>query len=329
MTTVSRALGGYSDVSEKTRKKVKFYAKKYNYNPSPYASRLASGKSNTVGVVIPLYGINSSFLNQSHFFQFIAGMSHKINMENMQFTVLFANSKNEEINAYEKLINVQKVDRIIIHNTKKNDHRIKLFKKNKVDFVSWGRSNDKENSYSWIDLDNELSSKIIVDYLVSKGHSNIAYLNIIEKYNFASQRKTGFLKALKKNNIPFNKNYYASVKYEEPELHKYVIKKMLLKFSKITSIVCSSEYSAVGAISAVKDLNLKIGKDISIIGYDGPVISSFATPGITAVSHPIMEIGGKAIEMLFLQEKDKKHRNFLVKPYIIERGSVHTVKKIQ
>ena len=63
ITTVSRALGGYSDVSEITRKRVIKLAKKYNYSPNPNASRLASGKSNTVGFVVPLYGLNSNTLN--------------------------------------------------------------------------------------------------------------------------------------------------------------------------------------------------------------------------------------------------------------------------
>ena len=44
ITTVSRGLGDYSDVSEKTRERVKKFANKYNYNPNPYASTLASGK---------------------------------------------------------------------------------------------------------------------------------------------------------------------------------------------------------------------------------------------------------------------------------------------
>ena len=51
ITTVSRALGGYSDVSEKTRERVKKYANKYQYSPNPYASTLASGKVKTVGYV--------------------------------------------------------------------------------------------------------------------------------------------------------------------------------------------------------------------------------------------------------------------------------------
>ena len=59
ITTVSRALGGYSDVSEKTRKKVKRFAKKYNYSPNPYASSLASGKSNIIGFVLSNVWIHS------------------------------------------------------------------------------------------------------------------------------------------------------------------------------------------------------------------------------------------------------------------------------
>ena len=70
ITTVSRALGGYSDVSDKTRSRVKKFAKKYNYSPNPNASRLASGKSKTVGFIVPMYGLNSNLLNQSSFFEF-------------------------------------------------------------------------------------------------------------------------------------------------------------------------------------------------------------------------------------------------------------------
>ena len=93
ITTVSRALGGYPDVSDATRKKVIKFAKKYKYSPNPYASRLASGKSNTLGFVVPLYGINASTLNQASFFEFIAGMSDKIHSEDIQFFMIFANNE--------------------------------------------------------------------------------------------------------------------------------------------------------------------------------------------------------------------------------------------
>ena len=327
ITTVSRALGGYSDVSEKTKKRVEKFAKKYNYSPNPYASRLASGKSNTVGFVLPLYGLNSNNLNQTSFFDFISGMTNKIHSENLQFFMMFVNSVEEEKKAYEKLIYVQKVDKIILHNLKKNDSRIRLLKKNNVKFVTWGRTQGLKN-YSWVDLDNEGSVNMIMKYLIERNHKHIAYINIVENYNFAFQRKQGYIKSLKKYNIKFNKNYYLSVKTEETEQSAIVIKKMLKNNSKITALICSTEYSGVGAIKACTELNKKIGKNISIITFDGPVVESLTNPSLTAITHPRKILGLKAIEMLLdMDKKNHKHQTYLAKPEIIERGTVHKLNK--
>ena len=132
ITTVSRALGGYSDVSEVTRKRVMDFAEKHNYNPNPFASNLASRKSNAVGFVIPLYGLNNNTLNQIAYFKFVAGMSHKINKDNILFYMLFANSAKEEMDSYKKLIEINKVKNIIIHNVQTVDERIHYLTKNKI-----------------------------------------------------------------------------------------------------------------------------------------------------------------------------------------------------
>ena len=325
ITTVSRALGGYSDVSEKTRKRVEKFAKKYNYSPNPNASRLASGKSKTVGFIVPLYGLNANLLNQSSFFEFIAGMNSKIHSEDIQFFMMFANNVEEEIKAYEKLIHVQKVDKIILHNLKTNDYRIKILKKNKIKFVTWGRTKDLKNN-SWVDLDNEGSVNLIMKYLIERNHKKIGYINIVENYNFAFQRQQGYLKSLKKNKIAFKKKYYLTVKTEEPEQSASLIKKMLKKNPEITALICSTEYSGVGAIKACKELGKEIGKDISIITFDGPVVETLTSPALTAVKHPRKEMGLKALNMLLdMDKKNYKPQSFLAKPIIIERGTVHKI----
>ena len=322
ITTVSRALSGYSDVSEKTRERVKKLANKYNYAPNPYASRLASGKSKTVGFVVPLYGINSNNLNQIGFFEFISGMNSLLHSEDIQFFMMFAGDAEEEKKAYEKLIYVQKVDKIILHNLKKKDPRINIIKKNNVKFITWGRTQGLKN-YSWVDLDNEKSVNLIMDYLVKKNHKNIAYINIIENYNFAYQRKQGYLNSLKKYKIKFNKNYYLSVPTEEPTQSSNLIKKMLKKNPKITALICSTEYSGVGAINACNDLGKKIGKDISIVTFDGPVVATLSTPSLTAARHNRKELGRKAIEILLsMDKKGFKPQTYLANPVIIERGTV-------
>ena len=325
ITTVSRALGGYSDVSDKTRKRIEKFAKKYNYSPNPNASRLASGKSKTVGFIVPLYGLNANLLNQSSFFEFIAGMNSKIHSEDIQFFMMFANNVEEEIKAYEKLIHVQKVDKIILHNLKTNDYRIKILKKNKIKFVTWGRTKDLKNN-SWVDLDNEGSVNLIMKYLIERNHKNIGYINIVENYNFAFQRQQGYIKSLKKNKIAFKKKYYLTVKTEEPEQSASLIKKMLKKNPEITALICSTEYSGVGAIKACKELGKEIGKDVSIITFDGPVVETLTSPALTAVKHPRKEMGLKALEMLLdMDKKNYKPQSFLAKPIIIDRGTVNKI----
>ncbi len=323
ITTVSRALGGYSDVSEKTRKRVKKFALKYSYSPNPYASTLASGKTKTVGYVLPIYGTNSSTLNQANFFQFISGMSEELISESIQLQILFAKSEAEELKAYKKLIIEQKIENIVLQNIKTNDKRIELLNHHKVNYVAWGK-NKSEKDFSWVDLNNTEAIEKITDYLIKKKHREIAYINISEKYNFANERKKSFLKSLKKNNLTFNKSYYASVKLEEPEKSFNIIKNMLKKNKKITAIICSTEYSALSAIKACNFLNFKIGKDISIITFDGPIVRDLSTPPITAISFPVQELGRKAINILLNKtSKNNKFTNFLAKSEIIERGSVH------
>ena len=325
ITTVSRALGGYPDVSDKTRERVKRFANKYQYSPNPYASTLASGKTKTGGYVLPIYGTNTSTLNQGNFFRFIAGMSDELLSESIQLQILFAKSEDEEIKAYEKLILEQKIENIVLQNIKTNDKRIQMLKRYNINYVAWGKTKSKSN-FSWVDLDNEGAIEIIINYLINKNHHHISYINISEKYNFANERKSSFLKNLKKNKIKFNKNYYTSVKLEEPEKSFEVIKKMLTKNKKISAIICSTEFSALSAIKACNYLNYEIGKDISIITFDGPLVRDLSSPPITAVSFPVKELGKRAINILLNKNiNGKETRNYLARSQIIERGSVHKV----
>ena len=325
ITTVSRALGGYSDVSEKTRDRVKKFASKYHYSPNLYASTLASGKTKTVGYVLPIYGSHTSTLNQGNFFQFISGMSEELLSESIQLYILFAKSEKEELEAYEKLIFEHKIENIVLQNIKTKDRRIEILNKYKINYVAWGKTKVKKN-FSWVDLDNDNAIEIIINYLIKKNHTHIAYINISEKYNFANERKSSFLKNLKINKINFNQNYYASVKLEEPEKSFEIIKNMLTKNKKVSAIICSTEFSALSAIQACNYLNYKIGKDISIITFDGALVRDLSSPPITAVSFPVKELGKRAINILLNKNNNKNQTdNYLAKTEIIERGSVHTV----
>ena len=114
---------------------------------------------------------------------------------------------------------------------------------------------------------------------------------------------------------------------EENEKSFDIIKKLLVNNKKITSIICSTEFSALSAIKVCNHLDLKIGKDISIITFDGPLVRDLSTPPLTAASFPVKELGKRAISILLNKDRNsKKFTNYLAKSKIIDRGSVHIIK---
>ena len=165
----------------------------------------------------------------------------------------------------------------------------------------------------------------IVVNKMGKGHQSFAFINVSEKYNFAHLRKKGFQKALKKYQIKFDKSLYRTTSLEDPSFSKEITIDLLRNNPELNCIICSTEYSSVGAIQACAELNKKIGEDISIITFDGPVVESLTNPKLTAISHPLEELGTNAINILLGSKKKKQISNYLVKPHIIERGSVKSL----
>ena len=77
-------------------------------------------------------------------------------------------------------------DKFVFYRTKKNDKRIDFLKKNKINFVTWGRSSMKSN-YAWIDMDNEKSINILMQRLYNFGHEKIGFLNSHHSLNYGYQ----------------------------------------------------------------------------------------------------------------------------------------------
>jgi len=114
---------------------------------------------------------------------------------------------------------------------------------------------------------------------------------------------------------------------EDPSHSKKITIDLLTKNPDLKCIICSTEYSSVGVIQACVELGKTIGKDISLVTFDGPVVESLTNPQLSAVSHPLEELGTNAIKILMHSDKNFKHSSYLVTPKIIDRGSVQSLIK--
>ena len=184
VTSVSRALNGHSNISTKTKERIFKAAQKYNYYPNLNARRLASQKPDTIAFITTISQKAQDYV----LMEFLAGLTIGVKNKPTELIFKFFTNEKDEFNYYKKLIEVKLVDKFVFYRIKKNDKRIDFLKKNKINFVTWGRSSTKDN-YAWIDLDNEKSIEILMQRLYDFGHRKIGFLNVHQSFNYGFQRK--------------------------------------------------------------------------------------------------------------------------------------------
>ena len=290
--SISRALNGHKNISEKTRDKILKSAKKYNYVPDPSARRLASKKSDTIAFIATTTPKAPDFV----LLEFLTGISMGIKDSNTEFIVKLTLSEEDEINYYEKLIRTKQADKFVFYKTKKNDPRIAMLKKNHINFVSWGRTKN-EKGYAWIDMDNHKSIELLMHRLLTFGHKKIALINVHQSFNYGYQRKIAYEKMLKKNNIVVNKDYYQE-SLTATAANGISLTKFLLDLNNPpTAIICSLDKFFIGCLQECKNQNLVVGKDISVVGYND-YDYYLSSQNLTYISHPLAQMGTDSVNIL-------------------------------
>lgn len=303
-TTVSRALNGYPEVSEKTRKRVMDAAEANNYHPSHHASGLAKGKANAIGHVIPL---SKHMVMNPHFSDFISGAGDVYCKAGYDMLIRVV-AEGEEEAVYKALAKDGRVDGVIVHGPANYDARIEALQEIGLPFVVHGRTNQDENSYNWVDVNNLRAFKRATNFLIDLGHRDIAFINGFEFMNFAMRRRAGYEEALQEANIELNPDIMFTGEMTEPQGYESV-KQLLQRSKPPTAVLLSSILPSLGAVRAIQEAGLKLGKDISIVTFDDQLSflqNSGDIPMFTSVRSSIRDAGVRVAEILLDQINNPK-----------------------
>lgn len=317
--TVSRVLNNKSDVSDKTRRKIKKIIEEMDYNPSIIARGLSLNKTHTIGLIIPN-------ITNPYFPEIAKAIENKAEKEG--YSVVLYNTDND----YEKEMRILKimqqkhVDGLIVSLTEKTkDYINKLFSKD-FPIVQIDRKVIGLKCPSVI-TDNFLSGYKATKYLIDHGHREIAHIVGLADIQNSIDRLNGYKRALEDHNIELKDEYI--VQGDQTIESGYKIGKKLLKLkSAPTAIFSANDLMVIGVYNAAKELSINIPSDISIIGHDNINISSIVNPAITTIDQPKYKMGEKATELLMDQLNGKN--NISNKVYIsklIERESVARIER--
>ncbi|MBB2928149.1 substrate-binding domain-containing protein [Paraburkholderia silvatlantica] len=309
-TTVSRALNGYDDVSEATRARVVAAAEALGYHADATARKLATGRANAVGIVYPF---SAGDLGDPRFCEVVAGITEGLGDLDL---IIVSARPNAELDTYRRLVDNRLVDAFIVARTLVDDPRIAFLHERDFPFVAYGRTNS-EQPYFWFDFDNEAGAYAATKRLIDFGHRRIALVGAPLSLSFASQRREGFLRALREARIkPVARNMRQAA-FDRDNGYQATLA-LLDSTSPPTAILVDNNLAGIGALRALRDRRRKPGKDISLIVYDGVPADSAAPYTVTAVSQPTGRDSGLALAGLVVAAIEGRtppeHR--LAEPYI-------------
>ncbi|MFV0358220.1 LacI family DNA-binding transcriptional regulator [Tropicimonas sp.] len=290
-TTVSRALNGYPEVSEATRKRVVEAARRHGYHPDSRARSLATGKAMAVGLILPQTA-KQEIVNPV-FTDFVAGASETL-AERGYDIVLSIVADADQSAVYRSFAAKGRVDGVIMQAPLTGDLRIAMLKQLGLPFVVHGRVSDHDDEYSWMDIDNRHAFYRATAHLLDLGHRRIALLNGLEAMDFAHRRRHGFLDALKERGVRASPDLMASAAMTEGYGYAEA-SRMLCLPDPPTAFLVSSMMIALGADRAIRAAGLTVGRDVSLVTHDDALsYLSNDTDGIpifTATQSSVREAG--------------------------------------
>jgi len=299
-STVARVVSGRGGVRKEKAEHILKVAKQIGYRRNFLAHSVKTGKSYTVGVLIP-------DISYPFYPMIVRGICDTL--EEAGYMVLIANSYNipeKEAKNIHTLLERQ-IEGLIIAPIQENvnkEYFHELNSKNIPLIVI-----DRKYSYvksDFVGIDDKYGAYLATEYLISLGHKKIGMITgPLDSYT-GKGRFEGYKKAITQNGLKFRKNYVVETRYEEGEKAGYEAMKKLLKNSKITAVFCASDSLAVGAMEAIKEEGLKIPDDISVIGFADLFGSQYVNPPLTTVYQPKYELGVKAAELFLKRIKEKK-----------------------
>lgn len=296
-TTVSRALNGYPEVSERTRKRVEDAARRYHYLPNAKAKRLATGRALSIGHLLPVSSEHE--MVNPIFSDFIAGAGKRYAEEGYDLLLSVVRDEDEEA-TYRDLAKRGAVDGVVLHGPKLKDRRIALLTELGLPFVVHGRSSEVKTDYNWVDVNNRRAFERATALLLDLGHRRIALLNGLADMDFAARRSAGFRDAFLARGLTPNENLISHA--EMTETYGYEQMSALLAGpSPPTAVLVSSIIPAIGVRRALVEASLKLGTDVSVVVHDDD-LSYFRNigdvPTYTATRSSVREAGRLAADML-------------------------------
>ena len=323
-STISRCLNDHPSISFETKERVRKLALKYGYVEHGKGKKaLLSGKRRTIGILVtgrPFF--DDLFINYT--LNLLAAEAAEKNY----YTIPLPICTQEEggLEKLRDLIRLNIIDSFIILHREFDEALHQYLKEIGIPHVYLLHCS--RNSFEAVDIvdsDNYAGGYLGTRHLISHGHKNI--ITFTCPWREFEDRTNGYRQALRENGIMPREDFVLTGDCTYDSAYRLASENKSL-IEQATAIYVQSDIMAVGVINALQDAGFHIPEDISIVGSDGYDLGVLSHPQFDSVAHPISELVDLAISRLVEiagKSQPQMPRQIILRPYVIERGSVSTI----
>ncbi len=285
IATVSRVINKIGTVKESNRIKVNNTIKDLKFQPSIFAQRLATGKSNVVALVIPRYeGVFYSF----YALELIRGVGTMCEALKLDLLLHLTDARTP--------LSLRGIGGIIFSDIIGNRAQLE-------DSLARGIPSVVINYYvddldvSCIAIDNAGGAERAVNYLIELGHRKIAHITGDVMTQAAAKRLEGYKRALEKNNIKLRKDYIFETDYSRGQARS-AAERLIKSVDPASAVFVASDAMALEVMAVARELGKNIPDDLSIVGFDDNPSGLYGPVGLTTVRQPLIRMAEESVKEL-------------------------------
>jgi len=316
--TASRVFTDSPRVSPGARRAVERAAHRLGYVPNRAARSLVTGRSDSIGLVIP--EPTARLFGEPFWPSLVRGISDTLSARELQL-VLFAPQSAGDATRLERYLTGGHVDGVLLVSLHGSDPLPARLAARGVPVVVGGRPLGG-TEVSYVAVDNVAGAFAALDHLVRTGRRHIATIAGPHDMPAGIDRLEGYRQGLAAAGIPVDEALVEEGDFGQ-ESGQRAMAALLRRRPDLDAVFCASDLMAAGALRALKEAGRRVPEDVALVGYDESAIAASTEPPLSSVRQPIEEMGREMARLLLagIEVKARVPRRVILAAELVVRRS--------
>jgi LacI family transcriptional regulator len=315
VTSASRALHGVTGVarapSEETAERVRAAAARLGYSRDQLASGLRTRHSRLLGMLVPR-------LTDYVLATIYEGVEEEARLAGYRTVVANTRDDPDEQRARAEVMLDHRVEGLIIGDASDRGDLLADLERRGVPFVLVSR---RTGSHPAVTGDDLTGGRLVAEHLLDRGHTRVAVLAGEPYASTGSERTKGFLDRWSSAGLTVSADRVVHGPFDAAGGRQAMQRVLDMPGPPPTAVFAVNDFAAIGAMGALRDAGLRVGRDVALVGYNDVSLAAELPIPLSTVTTPNLEMGRGGVELLLRILDGEKPASLLLPPQLRIRES--------